>query len=94
MPPLIESLVWLIDLVIAVGALLCFIDALIRPAQAFLAVDRQSKPFWLIILGLAAVVMGVGFRSIGILGILAAAAVMVYAVDVRPKIREITRGRS
>ena len=31
-----------------------FIDAAIRPKQAFVATGKQTKPLWLIILGVAA----------------------------------------
>ena len=47
-----------------------FIDAITRPSQAFVASGKQTKPLWLIILGVAAViglagaVYGVGPTSI------------------------------
>jgi preprotein translocase subunit Sss1 len=49
--------------------------------------------FWLFILGLCAVVIGVGFSAIGIFGMLASVAVIFYLVDVRPKVKEITGRR-
>ncbi len=33
-----------------------FIDAITRPSQAFVATGKQTKPLWLIILGVAAVI--------------------------------------
>lgn len=91
MPASIALIVSWLNLAIGLGAVFCFIDAAIRPAQAFPAIDRQTKVFWMFILGLCAVVMGVGFSAIGLLGMIAAVAVLLYIVDVRPKIREITR---
>ncbi len=74
-----------------------FIDAIIRPAQAFVAVGKQTKPIWLIILGVA-FVLGLYAAAYGgvtnILAVAAFVAAAVYLVDVRPKVREIRSGRS
>jgi Protein of unknown function (DUF2516) len=73
-----------------------FIDAISRPAQAFTASGKQTKPRWLIILGVAAVVglagavYGVGPTSI--LPVAAFVAAAVYLADVRPKVKEFRRG--
>ena len=90
MPPLIATLVSWLNLAIALGAVFCFIDAVRRPADAFPAIDRQTKTFWLIILGLCAVIIAIGFSAIGLLGLFAAVAVIMYLVDVRPRVKEIT----
>jgi hypothetical protein len=39
-----------------------FIDAITRPSQAFVASGKQTKPLWLIILGVAAVIGLAGVR--------------------------------
>jgi hypothetical protein len=70
-------------------------DAAIRPAEAFPAADKQTKVFWLVLLGVAVVldlVFGGGLLSIfGIIGTIAAA---VYLVGVRPAVKEASgRGR-
>ena len=76
-----------------------FIDAIGRPAQAFVAAGKQTKPLWLIILGVAVVIglyLGVlsgGFGAVGILPIAAFVAAAIYLTDVRPKVREF-RGNS
>jgi len=71
-----------------------FIDAAIRRADAYQAVDKQTKPFWLIVLGLA---VAVGFLPVPLMGqmlnLLGLVAAMVYMVDVRPKVRAITQQR-
>ena len=72
-----------------------FIDAITRPKQAFVAVGKQTKPLWLIILGVAAVVglagavYGVGPTSI--LPVAAFVAAAVYLADVRPKVRTFSK---
>jgi uncharacterized protein DUF2516 len=90
-------------LVLAVGAFIAeawaFIDAITRPARAFQAAGKQTKPLWLIILGVAAavglgaVVYG-GITVTGILPVAAFIAAAIYLTDVRPKVRELGRGGS
>jgi hypothetical protein len=73
-----------------------FIDAVGRPAQAFVATGKQTKQLWLIILGVAAVVglagavYGVGPTSI--LPVAAFVAAAVYLADVRPKVKDFRAG--
>ena len=73
------------------------VDAVIRPAQAFVAAGKQTKPIWLIILGVA-FVLGLYTAAYGgvtsILAVIAFVAAAIYLVDVRPKVREFKRGRS
>jgi hypothetical protein len=69
-----------------------FVDALRRPAQAFVSAGKQTKPLWLIILGVAAVIglyfsaLAIGISAIGILPIAAFVAAAIYLTDVRPKV--------
>jgi Protein of unknown function (DUF2516) len=74
-----------------------FIDAIIRPAPAFAAAGKQTKPIWLIILGVA-FVLGLYTAAYGgvtqILAVIAFVAAAIYLVDVRPKVREFKRGSS
>jgi hypothetical protein len=74
-----------------------FVDAIIRPAPAFAAAGKQTKPIWLIILGVA-FVLGLYTAAYGgvtqILAVIAFVAAAIYLVDVRPKVREFKRGRS
>jgi hypothetical protein len=75
-----------------------FIDAITRPANAFVATGKQTKPLWLIILGVAAAVglfgavYGVGPTSI--LPVAAFVAAAIYLADVRPKVRSVPKNRS
>jgi predicted membrane metal-binding protein len=75
-----------------------FIDAITRPTQAFTAAGKQTKPIWLLILGVAAV-LGLAAASgyMGITSFLAVAAFVaaaIYLVDVRPKVKEFRKGRA
>ncbi len=82
---------------LALGAV-ALVDAAIRRADAYPAADRQTKPIWLGILGgglLAQIVFPV--LSGGLLSILGGAgivAAIVYLVDVRRRLIEVTRGGS
>ena len=75
-----------------------FVDALRRPTQAFVAAGKQTKPLWLIILGVAAVIglyfttLASGVSAIGILPIAAFVAAAIYLTDVRPKVRGFQGG--
>lgn len=77
-----------------------FVDAVRRPAPAFVAAGKQTKPLWLIILGVAAViglgtsVTGAGSSVISILPIAAFVAAAIYLTDVRPKVKEFRGGTS
>ncbi len=72
-----------------------FIDAITRPKQAFVATGKQTKPLWLIILGVAAVVglAGAVYRvgPTSILPVAAFVAAAVYLADVRPKVRTFSK---
>ncbi|HWG60281.1 MAG TPA: DUF2516 family protein [Streptosporangiaceae bacterium] len=74
------------------------IDAVRRPAPAFVAAGKWTKPLWLIILvvatviGLATTTVTSGFSAIGILPIAGFVAAAVYLTDVRPKVRDFKSG--
>ena len=76
-----------------------FADAIRRPAQAFTAAGKQTKPIWLIILGVA-LVIGIGYSALGgvsliqILPLAAFVAAAIYLTDVRPKVKEFRGGTS
>src|SRR5438874_8277381 len=76
-----------------------FIDAITRPAQAFPAAGKQTKPIWLIILGVATVI-GLGslayrVQLVSLFPIIAFVAAAIYLADVRPKVKEFrSDGRS
>jgi hypothetical protein len=67
------------------------IDCVTRPANGFEAAGKLTKPAWLAITAIALVV-GLIFGPLGILGLAGIVASIVYMVDVRPAIREIQGG--
>ncbi|HVT69919.1 MAG TPA: DUF2516 family protein [Trebonia sp.] len=72
-----------------------FVDALIRPPQAFLAAGKLTKLKWTLILGVAFVI---GLYSaayggaVGLLSVIAFVAAAIYLSDVRPRVREFRKG--
>ncbi|WP_375492968.1 DUF2516 family protein [uncultured Jatrophihabitans sp.] len=70
------------------------LDCLTRKAAAFPAVDKLTKPAWLLILvvsGVVGTVAGpVDYSPLSLISIVVAS---VYLADVRPAVREITSGR-
>jgi hypothetical protein len=91
---------WALSLAAFVVEAWAFVDAVRRPAGAFTAAGKQTKPLWLIILGVAAVVglgtavYGGGTALLGILPIAAFVAAAIYLTDVRPKVRDFRGGAS
>ncbi len=74
-------------------ALWAFIDALIRPANAYAAASKLSKPAWCAITALAVVFAQLSSpMSLTIFWIAASVASIVYLVDVRPAVRGLQRG--
>jgi hypothetical protein len=89
----LDLLQYALTFVVIVVEIIAFIDAAIRPAKAYDAASKQSKPFWLIILGLATLATLTGIVSVfGIFGVIGLIAALVYIIDVRPAVREIGRG--
>ncbi|MFF7976528.1 DUF2516 family protein [Streptomyces sp. NPDC007905] len=66
-------------------------DAAFRREDAFRAADKQNKVFWLIVLGIALVVSYL-FSILGILPIVGLVASIVYIVDVRPALKQVSGG--
>jgi hypothetical protein len=66
-------------------------DAAFRREDAFRAADKQNKVFWLIILAIALVVSYL-FSILSILPIASVVASIVYIVDVRPALRQVSGG--
>ncbi len=70
-----------------------FVDAVTRPAPAFVAADKQTKTFWVLILGLFLVAHVLFPQPIGILTLIGTVAAFVYLADARPALRSLGRGR-
>ena len=67
------------------------IDCLTRKVAAFPAVDKLTKPTWVLML-LVADVIGY-FLPLGIFTLLSVLPASIYLTDVRPAVREISEGR-
>jgi uncharacterized membrane protein YozB (DUF420 family) len=79
-----------LQLAVFVMAVYAFIHAALQRSDAYTATGKLTKPVWLVILGVSALLGLV----LGIMGaIIAACAAGVYLVDVRPKLLEI-QGKS
>ena len=66
-------------LVVKVWAL---VDCALRPTRSFVAEEKQTKTFWLVVLVLAVLFTYIGFFTL--IGLVAA---LVYLLDVRPAVR-------
>jgi Protein of unknown function (DUF2516) len=82
------TVVALVSWALFLFAAFAFVDAAIRREDAYRAADKNTKAFWLIILGIAAVVMKL-FSVMSFLPIIGLVAVIVYMVDVRPAVRAV-----
>ncbi|MFP5219871.1 MAG: DUF2516 family protein [Actinomycetes bacterium] len=80
----------LVALALAVWALA---DALFRPAAYYPAAGKLTKPVWSAILAVAVLVV-FAFGFMGIFGIAAVIASIVYLVDVRPALQALKPGNN
>jgi hypothetical protein len=85
---------WL-TLALLVFKVAVFIDAACRRGDAFQAVDKQTKTFWLFVLGFGAIVAFLPIPLLGqMLSLVGLVAAIVYLVDVRPRVKAITPQRT
>ncbi|GAA2137493.1 DUF2516 family protein [Kitasatospora kazusensis] len=88
------SPLWWLAMAMVGFKLFAFGDAVTRREDAYPAADKKTKPFWLIILGLA---LGLdllfGASVFGPLTLVGLVAAIVYMVDVRPALKQVTGGR-
>lgn len=79
-----------LQIAVLVTTVYAFVHAALQRPDAYTAADKLTKPVWLVILGVGALLALV----LGITGVaISAVAAGVYLVDVRPKILEI-QGKS
>ncbi|WP_059045912.1 DUF2516 family protein [Streptomyces acidiscabies] len=86
-----SSFMALLSLALMVFSGFALFDAVIRREDGYRAVSKQTKPFWVIILGLAFVVNLI-FPILSFLPIIGLVATIVYMVDVRPALRTLPGG--
>jgi hypothetical protein len=94
----VDIFFWILALAAFVVEAWAFVDALRHPKSAYVAASKQTKPLWLVILGVA-LVIGLG-GAVGdldlpanFLPIVAFVAAAIYLVDVRPKIKLVKPGQ-
>ena len=83
----LSSFLAIISLAVLVGQVVVLIDAAMRREDAYRAAGKLTKPGWLIILTLAIaanLILGLLFTIIGVV------VAMVYWVDVRPALKEVS----
>ncbi|MGC5345750.1 DUF2516 family protein [Streptomyces sp. DT24] len=81
----------LLSLALTLFSAFALVDAVIRREDAFRAADKKTKPFWLVVLGIAFVVILL-FPILSFLPIIGLIATIVYIVDVRPAVRQVSGG--
>ncbi|MFF4951936.1 DUF2516 family protein [Streptomyces chattanoogensis] len=85
-----ELLYW-VGKALGVYAAVMLIDAAMRREDAYRAADKQNKGMWLIFLGLATALLLL-MPVDAFLPVLGLIAVIVYTVDVRPALRQVSGG--
>jgi len=80
----------LLLLALLVFKVFAFVDAALRPAEAYVASGKLTKVAWLLFLGIAAVFDFFWGGVTSILTILGTVAAIVYVVDVRPALRQLS----
>jgi hypothetical protein len=78
---------------VVVLAAWALVDALVRPASAYVAAGKLTKPAWGAITALA-LVFAYFTQVLSFLWLPAVIAAIVYLVDVRPALRGLRRGNN
>ena len=87
---LVGYVLFAVQLAVLATTVYAFVHAAMQRPDAYTAAEKLTKPVWLVILGVGALLALV----LGITGVaIAAVATGVYLVDVRPKILDI-QGKS
>jgi hypothetical protein len=72
---------------------LAFVHALTQRSDAFTAIGTLPKGAWLAILGVCLLLTLVGFGVLSIFGLIGIAAALIYLLDVRAGLRDLSDGR-
>lgn len=90
MSQLVGTVLFVLTIGVLAMTIYAFVHAAMQRPDAYTAADKLTKPVWLLILGVAALLAWV----LDITGpAIAAVAAGVYIVDVRPKLLEV-QGKS
>jgi len=85
-----NSVMLALTLILFVCKAVAFVDAVSRPQEAFVATGKQTKPFWMLILGIAVVANMLLWSPIHIINLVGTVAALVYLADVRPTVKSLT----
>jgi hypothetical protein len=84
------SVLWLLGIPVGLYA---FVHALMQRSDAFTAADKLTKPVWCAITGVGLAILAIStsgpYSFLWLVGII---AVLIYIVDVRPRVIEIQQG--
>ncbi len=87
-----SNVMLVLTLVLFACKAIAFVDTLVRADAVFVASGKQSKAFWLLVLGLAVALHALTWYSpIGVLNLIGTVAAFVYLADVRPAVKGLTR---
>lgn len=96
--PLIAAVQLVLHIALTAGAVFSAVDAATRRPDAFAAADRQTKGVWTAITIACTFGCLLGWFSLGaflpqgVLWLAEAVGVLVYLLDVRPRLRQVQRG--
>ncbi len=89
-----ESLVMQLTIFALIGVKVwALIDALTRPAAAYVAAEKLTKQAWLLILGLVVASSLLWPSPLGLFSIIGTVAAFVYLLDAKPALASVTRRR-
>ncbi len=87
---LVGTVLFVLQIAVFVTAVYAFVHAALQRSDAYTATGKLTKPVWLIILGVAALLT----LLLQVMGpIIGACAAGIYLVDVRPKLLDV-QGKS
>ncbi len=89
---MVSFIVNIINLIVVAFGAIGFFDALRQNPQAFEIYGRGNRTAWLIGLGVATLVTFL-YSMYSLPGIVATIAIVVYQVDIKPNLREISGPR-
>jgi hypothetical protein len=87
---LVGTVLFVLSVAVFLTTVYAFVHAAMQRPDAYTAAEKLTKPVWLVILGVAGLLVFV----LSVMGpVIAACAAGVYIVDVRPKLLEV-QGKS
>lgn len=85
----VSALIWVIGIPVGLYA---FVHAMRQRSDAFTAADKQTKPIWGAITGVATLLLIFVQGPMSFFWLIGIVAVLVYIVDVRPRVVDVQQG--